>query len=532
MTSEPVLADPESDPGATWGIDPGLVRRLVTRLAAAPDAPRLVTTVPFTGGPAASLPTSRAADVAAAVARARAVQPEWAARSSADRAGLLLRLHDLVLQRQGEVLDLIQIECGKARLHAYEEVADVAITCRWYARRGPALLADARRSGLVPGLTRVREIRHPQGVVGIIAPWNYPLTMAACDALPALLAGNAVVIKPDEQTPMTALWAAAALAEAGLPEGLFSVVVGDGPVLGAALIDAADHIAFTGSTATGRLVAQRAAARLIGSSLELGGKNSLYVAEDADLDRAAEAAVRDCFASAGQLCISIERLLLHERIADAFLDRFIDRVRHLRLGTALDFSTDLGCLVSAEHLERVRAHVDDAVARGARVLIGGRPLPDIGPLFYAPTVLEGVPVEATCYAEETFGPVVSVYRVSSDGEAVRLANGTEYGLNASIWTRDVRRGVRLARQVRTGTVSVNESYGASWGSVAAPMGGRKASGLGRRHGAQGLLRFTEAQTIAVQRIGLRPLYAQGGQRFSEAFTGALRLSRRAHAPWP
>ena len=331
---------------------------------------------------------------------------------------------------------------------------------------------------------------------------------------------------------MTALWAAAALAEAGLPDGLFSVVVGDGPLLGTALIDAADHVAFTGSTATGRLVAQRAAARLVGSSLELGGKNSLYVAEDADLDRAAEAAVRDCFANAGQLCISMERLLLHERIADAFLDRFIDRVRHLRMGTALDFSYDLGCLISAAQLERVRSHVDDAVARGARVLIGGRALPELGPLFYAPTVLEGVPVEAACYAQETFGPVVAVYRVSSDGEAVALANGTDYGLNASIWTRDVRRGARLARLVRTGTVSVNEAYTASWASVAAPMGGRNASGLGRRHGAQGLLRYTEAQTIVVQRVGLRPLYAQGGERFAAAFSGALRLTRRTHAPWP
>ena len=176
MTSEPILADPESDPAATWAIDPALVRRLATRVVAAPDAPRLVTRAPFTGGPAASLPTSTPADVEAAVAAARAVQPDWAARSSADRARLLLRLHDLVLQRQGEVLDLIQIETGKARLHAYEEIADVAITSRWYARRGPAMLADARRAGLVPGLTRVREVRHPKGVVGIIAPWNYPLT--------------------------------------------------------------------------------------------------------------------------------------------------------------------------------------------------------------------------------------------------------------------------------------------------------------------------------------------------------------------
>ncbi|HYJ74371.1 MAG TPA: aldehyde dehydrogenase family protein, partial [Kineosporiaceae bacterium] len=323
------------------------------------------------------------------------------------------------------------------------------------------------------------------------------------------------------------------LDEAGLPPDVFGVVIGDGPVVGGALVDAVDHVCFTGSTATGRMVAQRAAARLVGASLELGGKNAGYVAADADLDRAAEGAVRDCFSSAGQLCVSMERLVLHEEIADAFLDRFLGRVRRMRLGTALDFTTDMGSLVSAEQLERVRAHVDDAVAKGATVLAGGRARPDIGPLFYEPTVLEGVPPEASCFREETFGPVVAVRRASSDAEAVAMMNDTDYGLNATIWTRDTRRGGVLARHVVAGTVGVNENFVASWGSVASPMGGRRSSGLGRRHGREGILRFTEPQTIAVQRgPGFGVLYAQGSERFAQQFTAMLRLARKAHLPWP
>ncbi len=530
---ERALADPESDPTATWAVDPARVRRLVARVVAAPAAPRETTTAPFTGAPLAELPLSTPDDVRAAVARARGAQPAWAARSVHDRARVLLRLHDLVLARRAELLDLIQLECGKARSHAYEEIADVAINARWYARRGPGLLADVRHPGLAPGLTRVTEVRHPKGVVGIIAPWNYPFTLALSDALPALLAGNAVVTKPDTRTALTALAGAELLAEAGLPEGLFGVVVGDGPVVGGALVDAADHVCFTGSTATGRTVAGRAAARLVGASLELGGKNASYVAADADLDRAAEGAVRDCFSSAGQLCVSVERLVLHEAVADAFLDRFVDRVGRLRLGAGLDFEADMGSLVSPEQLARVRTHVEDAVSRGATVLAGGRHRPDIGPLFYEPTVLDGVPADALCARDETFGPVVSVQRVASDAEAVAVMNEGDYGLNASIWTRQPRRGALLARSVVAGTVSVNEAFIASWGSVASPMGGRRASGLGRRHGREGLLRFTEPQTVAVQRgPGFGVLYGQGPERFTELFTHLLQAARATRFPWP
>ena len=531
--SERALADPESDPAATWAIDPARGRRLTARVVAAGDAPRATTTAPFTGAPLAELPLSTPDDVRVAVARARSAQPGWAARDVRDRAQVLLRLHDLVLARRAELLDLVQLECGKARAHAFEEIADVAINARWYARRGPGMLADVRHPGLVPGLTRVTEVRQPKGVVGVIAPWNYPFTLALSDALPALLAGNAVVLKPDTRTALTALAGAELLAEAGLPDDVLGVVVGDGPVVGGALVDAVDHVCFTGSTATGRTVAARAATRLVGASLELGGKNGAYVAADADLDRAAEGVVRDCFSSAGQLCVSIERLVLHDAVADAFLDRFLDRVRRLRLGTALDFSADVGSLVSPEQLARVRDHVEDAVARGATVLAGGRHRPDVGPLFFEPTVLEGVPADAVCALQETFGPVVAVRRAGSDAEAVAVMNETEYGLNASVWTGDARHGALLARSVVAGTVSVNEAYIASWGSVASPMGGRRASGLGRRHGREGLLRFTEPQTIAVQHgPGFGVAYAQGPERFSELFTHVLQAARAARLPWP
>lgn len=513
-------------------LDPAVVARLLPLVMAAEGAATRTTTAPATGAPVAEVPVSTPDDVRRAAQRARSAQPGWTARHVLERAAVLDRVHDLVLDHRDEALDLIQTENGKARAHAYEEVADVALTASWYARQGPAMLADRRYRGLVPGLSRVTQVHHAKGVVGVIAPWNYPLTLAISDALPALLAGNAVVLKPDEQSALTALWGAELLRRAGLPQGLFQVVVGPGDVLGPALVDLVDHVAFTGSTATGRRVAAQAAARLIGASLELGGKNAMYVAEDADLDRAAEAAVRDCFSGTGQMCVSMERLLVHERVADVFLTRFVDRVRRLRLGPGLDYDHDLGCLTSAAQLDRVRRHVEDAVGRGATVLTGGRHRGDLGPLFYEPTVLADVPEGALCAREETFGPVVSVRRVGGDEEAVALANAGSYGLNASVWTADLDRGAAVARRIIAGTVTVNEAYVVAWGSHAAPMGGRRDSGLGRRHGEAGLLRFTEIQSVVVQRAGLRALYALGGERFAALFTAALRTARRTGLPWP
>jgi succinate-semialdehyde dehydrogenase/glutarate-semialdehyde dehydrogenase len=539
LASSPVTAKPPSDaavaspdaPGS-WALDTALVTRLAGRVVAAADAEQVVTRTPFTGGPIGRLPRSTADDVARAVAGARAAQRDWAAHTVRHRAAMLRRLHDVVLARQSEGLDIVQLETGKSRINAFDEITDVAINARWHARRGPSILGDDGHPGLIPGLTKVTEVHVPKGVVGMISPWNYPLVLTISDAIPALLAGNAVVLKPDSQTPFSALWCADLLAEAGLPDGLFQVVYGPGSVIGTAIIDSTDYVCFTGSTATGRSVAARAAERLIGVSLELGGKNPVYVADDADRDRAAEGVVRDCFGNSGHACVSMERLILHEQIADAFLDRFVDRVRRLRLGAGLDYDSDLGSIASQGQFDTLVRHVDDAVEKGATVLAGGRPRPDVGPLFYEPTVLDGVPPEAVCYGEETFGPLVSVYRVGSDAEAVKFANDTPFGLNASVWSGDRRRARRIARRIASGTVVVNEAYSVGWGSVASPMGGMKDSGLGRRHGAVGVLRFTESQTIAAQRIGLGIMFDRGGEFYSKLMTSTLKLTRKTRYPWP
>lgn len=506
----------------------GLLERLATRAFTAGETrERAAVVAPFTGEVLGHVPLATAVDVREAVRRARRAQAAWAARPFRERARVLLRFHDFVLENAELAQDLVQWETGKARRHAFEEVADVALVARYYARHGGRHLRPRRRRGAIPLLTIAWEERRPVGVVGLIAPWNYPLSLAVGDALPALVAGNAAVLKPDPLTPFAALWAADLLREAGLPDDLFHVVVGEGPVVGPPLIDGVDHVAFTGSTGTGKIVSRQAAERLIGCSLELGGKNAMVVLDDADLDRAVDGAIRGAFANAGQLCISIERIYVHDTLHDRFAERFVERVRALRLGPGFDPALDMGSLISARQLETVRRHVEDALAKGARLLAGGSARPDLGPFFFEPTVLAGVTPEMELYAQETFGPVVALYRFRDEEELVRRVNENDYGLNASIWTRDVRRGRSLARRIHAGTVNLNEAYGAAWGSVDAPMGGFKDSGLGRRHGAEGILRFTEAQTIAAQRIlPLGPPPGADAAPFARRMIRALRLVSR------
>ncbi|MET9501250.1 succinic semialdehyde dehydrogenase [Streptomyces sp. NPDC006622] len=481
---------------------------------------------PFTGEKLADLPESTPEDVQRAFTAARAAQAVWAQVPVRERAAVLLGFHDLLLQRQGEVLDLIQLETGKARLHAHEEVQAVAVAARHYGRKAPSYLRPKRHAGAMPTLTKVTELRHARGVVGQIAPWNYPLELSVGDALPAFVAGNAVVMKPDTETCLTALWARDLLIEAGLPAEVFQVVIGEGPVVGPEIVRHADYVSFTGSTRTGREVAQGAAARLVGVSLELGGKNAMLVLEDADIEKAAAGAVRACFSSAGQLCISIERLYVHESIADAFLERFAARTKAMRLGTSLAYGADMGSLVGERQLETVTRHVEEAVAKGAEIVAGGVARPDIGPYFFEPTILDGVTESMSVCGEETFGPVVSIYRFATEDEAVERANATPYGLNSSVWTKDGRRGRAVAARLRTGTVNVNEGYAPAYGSVQSPMGGMKESGLGRRHGSEGILKYTEAQTVAQQRLlPMAPALGMDDEKYAEFMSRSLRLMK-------
>ncbi|MEV5161912.1 succinic semialdehyde dehydrogenase [Streptomyces sp. NPDC053728] len=481
---------------------------------------------PFTGEKLADLPESTPEDVRTAFDRARAAQPAWAATPVPARAAVLLRFHDLILQRQSEVLDLIQLETGKARLHAHEEVLAVAVSARHYGRRAAAYLRPKRHTGVVPTLTKVTELRQPRGVVGQIAPWNYPLELSVGDALPAFVSGNAVVMKPDTETALTALWARDLLIEAGLPAEVFQVVIGEGPVVGPEVVAHADYVSFTGSTATGRDVAQRAAARLVGVSLELGGKNPMLVLADADIEKAAEGAVRACFSSAGQLCISIERLYVHASVADAFVERFAARTKAMRLGNSLAYGAEMGSLVGERQLETVSRHVAEAVEKGATLVAGGVARPDIGPLFYEPTILDHVQEPMAVCTQETFGPVVSLYRFTDEDEAVTLANATPYGLNASVWTKDSRRGHRIAARLRAGTVNINEGYAPAYGSVQSPMGGMKDSGLGRRHGSEGILKYTEAQTVAQQRLmPLAPAFGLDDEKYAAFMSRSLKAMK-------
>jgi succinate-semialdehyde dehydrogenase/glutarate-semialdehyde dehydrogenase len=517
--------DPEHDLTATYALDQSVVRALTNRLVATSGE---TTTVhaPATGQPLGSVPRSTPQDVLTAFATSRKVAARWAKSSYEERSAALLRLHDLILERRDEIMDVICWESGKARIHAFDEPLHVALTARYYARTLKKHLEPKSRSGVVPFLTQIEEHRIPKGVVAIISPWNYPFTMALVDGIAALAAGNGVVSKPDHHTPLSALLGLQLVEEAGFPRGLWQMVTGEGRVLGTPMIENADYVCFTGSTATGKIIATQCAERLIGCSLELGGKNPILILKDADLDRAAEGAVRAAFSNGGQLCVSTERLYCDESVYDAFVAKFVERTRGMVLGAGHEWGIDMGSLISAEQLATVDAHVKDAVTHGATVLAGGKARPDLGPYFYEPTILADVTSQMVCHGDETFGPVISVYPFRTEDEAVELANAGDYGLNAAVYSRDGRRARAIANQIKCGTVNVNEAFGASFASIDAPMGGMRSSGMGRRQGAEGIHRYTEVQSVATQyllRFG--PHWGLSDRMYADVMTGAIRLLR-------
>jgi acyl-CoA reductase-like NAD-dependent aldehyde dehydrogenase len=503
---------------------------LLTRLGRSVSSSRASTTAVaevFTGDTLADVPVSSPEDVAAAVESASAAQRAWAETPVRKRVAVVQRWIQEVGRHRETFLDLLQAETGKARFHAEVEVFEPVLTAGYYVRTAESLLAPKGREGVFPLMVKAQELRQPKGVVGIISPWNFPFALGMSDSVPALLAGNSVVLKPDAQTPLTMLFGRELLLRAGLPADVFQIVVGDGPTTGGALVDAVDYIGFTGSTATGRVVARRAAERLIGFSLELGGKNPMVVMADADLGVTVPGAINACFANAGQVCLCAERMYVHRSRYEEFLDRFATATRELRVGAAYDYSMDIGSLISPRHLAKVEEHVDDAAAKGAHVLAGGKARPDLGPAFFEPTVLTGVRPEMDCYADETFGPVVAVQPYDDEDEVVALANATEYGLNGSVWGRNTGRASALARRLRVGTVNVNDGFGASYASIDAPMGGMGKSGIGRRHGAEGLLKYTEAQTLAQAVIPLIPPSWISNERFAGVMRMSNDLLRRA-----
>jgi succinate-semialdehyde dehydrogenase/glutarate-semialdehyde dehydrogenase len=479
---------------------------------------------PFTGKTLHELPQSTVADVEVAAESAREEQRAWWAAGFAHRRKVLLRAHDLLLARREELLDAVQTETGKTRGQAFEEVFQAAGATRYAALSARKVLAPARRRGGIPLLIRTRVHYEPKGLVGVITPWNYPLALSIMDVAPALAAGNGVVQKADDQGALSILASRRAFIDAGVPAALWGVVCGPGAEIGNAVVDAVDYVCFTGSTATGKVVAERASRRLIGVSLELGGKNPMIVLDDVDPVKAAEDAAYGCFSAAGQLCVSMERIYVEKGVADAFTTALAERTRSLKIGTAFDYTTDAGSLATKAQLERVTAHIDDAVKKGATVLAGGRTRPEIGPYFVEPTVLTGVTSEMSCDRDETFGALVAVQVVDSAAEAVALANDSAYGLNASVLSGSTRRGLSVAQEVDAGSVNVNEGYRGSFSSVDAPMGGVKLSGLGRRNGPEGLLRFTESHTLA-HTTGILQLPRTGAEfdRLSGAMILVLRV---------
>jgi acyl-CoA reductase-like NAD-dependent aldehyde dehydrogenase len=449
---------------------------------------RIVSVNPATGEVLGELDGAGSTEVGAAVARARLAQPEWHDWGIGNRIQVLRRFQQILLGRKTDIARSITQEAGKPVVEALlTEVLVVLDAARFLIDNAFAILREEKlpHGNLAMKTKSGRILHQPYGVIGIISPWNYPFSIPATETMAALVAGNAVVLKPSELTPLIALELQTLLREAGAPNDIFQVLPGEGET-GAALVRSEiDKLVFTGSVSTGRRIAQIAAERLLPVVLELGGKDPMIVLEDADIDVASSGAVWGGFMNAGQTCLSVERCYVHQSLYPAFLDACSEKTRKLRVGNGLDEATEIGPMIHERQVRAVESQVEEARQRGARVLAGGTRLRDLGPNFFAPTVLADVDHSMRVMREETFGPVLPVAPFRDDAEAVLLANDSSFGLAASVWTRDRTRGERLARQISAGTVMVNDAV-SCFSISEAPHGGVKSSGIGRTHGRWGL----------------------------------------------
>src|SRR5215472_7276135 len=490
-------------------------------------ARRVISRNPATGEVLRELECASPAEVHAAVERARAAQPAWADLGVGRRLAVLREFQRRLHERKTEVARLITQEAGKPYVEALlTEVTVVLDAARFVIENAHGFLRDepVPHGNLAMKAKRGMLVREPYGVIAIISPWNYPFSTPATETLAALAVGNAVVLKPSEFTPLVGLELASLLHAAGVPEEVFQVVVGDGAT-GAAVLDAnVDKVVFTGSVGTGKRIAAAAAERLLPVVLELGGKDPMLVLDDANVDVASSAAVWGAFVNAGQACLSVERCYVHRSLYQPFVNACAEKAGRLRVNDGMDANTDVGPMIDERQVRTVEAHVEEAKSQGARVLAGGTRLPALGVNFYAPTVLADVTQEMRIMREETFGPVLPIMAFADEQEAVRLANDSLYGLAASIWTRDRKRGERMARRIHAGTVMVNDVI-SCFGISEAPHGGVKASGVGRTHGRFGLDEMVRKKYLDVDLTpGIKKVWWHGyGESFRRQMEGFLDL---------
>jgi len=438
------------------------------------------------------------ADVKCALLRARKAQEDWAATPIEVRAAIIGKAMDILQRRKEEVIATVLSESGKTRLEALMfEILPAFDAMNYWSHRATRDLADEKRPlhGYMKPAKRLLMHFKPLGVVGVIVPWNGPFSLAMVFSTQALLAGNAVLLKPSEVTPASSAIAAEILWEAGVPKDLLTVLHGDGET-GAALVNAGvDKISFTGSIETGRRVAKACAEQGIPCTLELGGKDAMIVCADADLKRAAAGAVFSACVNSGHVCVSVERIYVVEGVADEFIANVESVMAQLRCGSGDD--ADIGAIFTDRQLTIIRSHVEDAKRRGARVLVGGETLEGPG-LYFAPTLLTDVNHEMEVMTKETFGPIVAIMRVKDEADAIRHANDSPYGLSGSVWTKDQEKGIRIAKQMKAGSVVINDAS-IVFGVPEAPFGGVKASGLGYANGPGALRSYCQEVPILIQR---------------------------------